>query len=67
VPTKSMPDWLRTFAEHQHVSLIVNTVRGLLLNQPDAATIWQAAAWCVGILVVFIPLAVWTYGRRIAR
>jgi len=67
VPTKSMPDWLRVFAEHQPVSLIVNAVRGLLLNTPDASTIWQALAWCVGILVVFIPLAVWAYGRRTAR
>src|SRR5260221_246843 len=67
VPTKSMPDWLRAFAEHQPVSLIVNAVRGLLLNQPDAATIWQALAWCSGILVIFIPLAVWAYGRRTAR
>ncbi len=67
VPTKSMPNWLRVFAEHQPVSLIVNAVRGLLLNQPDASTILQALAWCVGILVVFIPLAVWAYGRRTAR
>ncbi len=67
VPTRSMPTWLRTFAEHQPVSLIVNAVRGLLLNQPDASTIWQALAWCVGIPVVFIPLAVWAYGRRTAR
>ena len=67
VPTRSMPDWLRAFAEHQPVTLIVNAVRGLLLNQTDASTIWQALAWCVGILVVFIPLAVWAYGRRTAR
>ncbi len=67
VPTKSMPDWLRVFAEHQPVSLIVNAVRGLLLNTPDATTIWQALAWCIGILVVFIPVAVWAYGRRTAR
>ncbi|GCE31277.1 transport permease protein [Dictyobacter alpinus] len=67
VPTKSMPDWLRAFAEHQPVSLIVDAVRGLLLNQADASTIWQALAWCIGILIVFIPLAVWAYGRRVAR
>ena len=67
VPTKSMPDWLRAFAEHQPVSLIVNGVRGLLLNQPDATTIWQALAWCIGILIVFIPVAVWAYGRRVAQ
>ena len=67
VPTQSMPDWLRVFAEHQPVSLIVNAVRGLLLNQPDASTILQALAWCIGILVIFIPLSVWAYGRRTAR
>src|SRR5579864_3324456 len=67
VPPQSMPDWLRAFAEHQPVSLIVNAVRGLLLNTPDASTIWQAVAWCVGILVVFIPIAVWAYGRRIGK
>lgn len=67
VPTQSMPGWLRAFAEHQPVSLIVNAARGLLLNKPDASTILQALAWCVGILVVFIPLAVWEYGRRTAR
>jgi ABC transporter DrrB family efflux protein len=67
VPTASMPGWLRSFAEHQPVSLIVNAVRGLLLNTPDASTILQALAWCVGILIVFIPVAVWAYGRRTAR
>jgi ABC transporter DrrB family efflux protein len=67
VPTSSMPSWLRVFAEHQPVSLIVNAVRGLLLNQPDATTIWQAVAWCLGILVVFVPLAILAYGRRTAR
>ncbi len=67
VPTKSMPTWLRTFAEHQPVTLIVNAVRGLLLNQSDATTILQALAWCIGILVVFIPVSVWAYGRRTAR
>jgi ABC transporter DrrB family efflux protein len=67
VPTKSMPGWLRAFAEHQPVSLIVNAVRGLLLNTPDTSTILQALAWCVGILIVFIPVAVWAYGRRTAR
>ncbi len=67
VPTGTMPGWLRPFAEHQPVSLIINAVRGLVLNQPDASTIWQALAWCVGLLVIFIPTAVWAYGRRTTR
>jgi len=67
VPTSSMPSWLRAFAERQPVTLIVNAVRGLLLDKPDAGTILSALAWCIGILIVFIPVAVWAYGRRTAR
>jgi ABC-2 type transport system permease protein len=67
VPTQSMPTWLRVFAEHQPVTQIVNATRGLILNHPDPQTIWIAIAWCVGILIVFIPLSVRAYGRRTAR
>lgn len=67
VQTSSMPDWLRPFAEHQPVTLISNAVRGLLLNQIHVDIILQALAWCLGILVVFIPVAVWAYSRRTAR
>src|SRR5215813_9037985 len=35
VPTSTMPDWLRAFAEHQPVSAVIGAVRGLLLNTPD--------------------------------
>jgi len=67
VQTSSMPDWLRPFAENQPVTIIINAVRGLLLNTPKTSTILEALAWCVGILIVFIPVAVWAYGRRTAR
>lgn len=67
VPTSTMPDWLRPFVEHQPVSLMINAVRGLVLNQLDASTLWQAILWCVGLLVMIIPTSVWAYGRRTAR
>ena len=67
VPTSTMPGWLRPFVEHQPVSLLINAIRGLVLNHFDATTTWQAIAWCVGLLVVFIPLAVWAYERRTSR
>jgi ABC-2 type transport system permease protein/oleandomycin transport system permease protein len=66
-PVSTMPDWLRAFAQHQPVSLMMDAVRGLLLNQPDASTIWLALAWGIGLLVVFIPLSVWAYGHRVAQ
>jgi ABC transporter DrrB family efflux protein len=67
VPVSTLPGWLRFFAQHQPVSLMMDAVRGLLLNQSDASTIGLALAWCACLLVVFIPLAVWVYGRRTAR
>ncbi|HKV84357.1 MAG TPA: ABC transporter permease [Ktedonobacterales bacterium] len=67
VSTDKLPTWLRGFAERQPITIVVNAVRELSLNQPAAADTWRAIAWCVGILIVFIPLSVWTYGRRIGR
>lgn len=67
VPTKTMPLWLRGFAEHQPVSVIANAVRGLLLNQADPTTVWAAVGYCVAMLVLFVPLAVRAYGNRAAR
>lgn len=67
VSVNTLPDWLRAFANHQPVSLLMDAVRGLLLDQSDMSTIWQALAWCVGLLIIIIPLAVWAYGRRTAR
>ena len=67
VAVATMPTWLRSFAGHQPVTIFVDAVRALLLGQPVGAEGWQAVAWCVGILAVFIPLSVWLYGRRVGR
>jgi ABC-2 type transport system permease protein len=67
VPTSTLPDWLRAFVEHQPVSILVNAIRGLVLDRPDSRATVQAIAWCVGLLLIFIPTAVWSYGRRTAR
>jgi ABC-2 type transport system permease protein/oleandomycin transport system permease protein len=67
VQTSSMPDWLRAFADHQPLTLVINTVREFILGEPVGSEGWQALVWCLGILIVFVPLAVWAYGRRISR
>lgn len=67
VPTQTMPVWLRVFAEHQPVSVIINAARELLLGQPFGATSLQAFAWCAGILAVFAPVAVTLYRRKTSR
>ena len=67
VLVSTMPIWLQGFAQHQPVSVVINAVRGLTLGQNVASDVWQAIALCLAILVVFVPLAVWTYIRRTAR
>ena len=72
VPVNSMPGWLQGFAAHQPVTVVVNATRGLMLG-PDASArlqdagvfttstqsyVLQSIAWCVALLVIFVPLAV---------
>ena len=65
VPVSSMPGWLQVFAEHQPVSVTASAVRALAIGGPTASYVLQSVAWCVGILVVFAPLAVARYRRTI--
>ena len=46
---------------------VVDAARSLMLGgtQTDIAAIWQALAWCGGLLIVLVPLAVRKY-RRVA-
>jgi ABC transporter DrrB family efflux protein len=64
VQTSTMPGWLRAFADHQPMTILIDTVRGLLLEGSASGEGWQALAWCAGIVAVFIPLAVTLYRRR---
>jgi ABC transporter DrrB family efflux protein len=72
VPVASMPGWLQRFAEHNPVSVVANSLRGLFHVDPSLTTadtrlaLIQSAAWIVGILVVVVPLAVARY-RRTSR
>ena len=66
VPTDTMPDAVRAFAENQPVTTIVNTIRDLLTQQPVGTDIWIALAWLVGILIVAYTFAMLTYRRKIS-
>jgi ABC-2 type transport system permease protein/oleandomycin transport system permease protein len=67
VPIASMPGWLQAFANHQPVTYVVNTMRGLALGEPYSANLasnmWHSVAWLAGIFIVFVPLAVRAYRR----
>ena len=66
VPTADMPGPVKWFAEHQPVTLIVNTLRNLYADELLGNDIWTALAWCVGLLVVAYALGMRTFHRRLA-
>lgn len=65
VPTDTMPNVVRVFAENQPVTSIVNAIRALLNNQPVGNDIWIALAWCIGIMVVAYIFALRVYKKRL--
>lgn len=67
VPTDTMPDWLRVFAEHQPLTLVINTVRSFMLTGGGGPDAIPALIWSVGMLAVFFPLGLWLYRRRTSQ
>lgn len=63
VPINTMPGWLQAFANHQPVTFVTEASRHLALNLYNSSVVWKAVLWCVGILAVFVPLAIWRYQR----
>ncbi len=67
VPVESMPTWLQTFAAWSPVTITVNAVRSLLLNNvaeiDKARYAWESIGWIAAILIVFMPLAIYLYRK----
>ncbi len=64
VPINTMPSWIQGFAQHQPVTPVTETLRGLLLGTPVGSNPWIALAWCGGILLVSVVLAGFLFPRR---
>jgi len=64
VPTKSMPTALRIFAENQPVTHVIEAIRALMIGTPIGNHGWIAAVWCLGIIVVAVPLAARLFRNR---
>ena len=65
VPVASMPGWLQPFAGHQPVSVTASAARALILGTPATSDVLQTLGWVAGILLLFVPLAVWRYRRAL--
>jgi ABC transporter DrrB family efflux protein len=77
VPAEGLPPALRVIAEWNPVSAVSQAVRTLFGNtggEPMASQVWAlqhpvpyVVAWVIGILVIFVPLAVRRYQSAVSR
>src|SRR5262245_25057528 len=61
VPTETMPSWLQAFVNVNPLTHLVESVRGLMLGGPVFEPVMWTLAWMLGLLVVFVPLAMRAY------
>ncbi|MEI8072906.1 MAG: ABC transporter permease [Candidatus Saccharibacteria bacterium] len=64
VPVDTMPNWLQVFSRNQPVTQLINSVRSLMLGGPTDQ-VWIIITWSLVIMAVFIPLAIWKFGKTV--
>jgi ABC-2 type transport system permease protein len=67
VPTGTMPAVLRGVSEHQPVTPIIDTVRGLLTGTAIGTSALWAVLWSTGLLLVGFTAAALLFRRRTRR
>jgi len=67
VPTETMPYALRLFAENQPLTHVIEAIRAWLVGTPIGNSGWLAFAWCIGIIIVSMPVATWLFKRQALR
>jgi oleandomycin transport system permease protein len=65
VPADSLPSWMQTFVEWNPLTHLVAAMRGLFLGTPMGDSVYWTLAWCVGLVAVFLPLAMRAYRRKV--
>jgi oleandomycin transport system permease protein len=65
VPTTSMPGWLQAWSKANPVSLISDAMRGLMVSGPAARPVVESLLWAAAFTIVFAPLAVRAFKRRV--
>ncbi|MDR6551615.1 ABC transporter permease [Paenibacillus qinlingensis] len=64
VPTNTMPSWMQGFANHQPITPVIETIRGLLMGTPVLNNPWWAIGWCVALLVIAISWCILAFRKN---
>jgi oleandomycin transport system permease protein len=65
VQTATLPGWMQGFVKVNPLTHLVEAVRGLFLGTPIGTHVWWTLGWCVGLVAVFMPLALFAYRRKV--
>jgi oleandomycin transport system permease protein len=65
VPTSSMPGWLQAWSKANPVSLLSDAMRGLMVSGPAARPAVESLLYAAAFTIVFAPLAVRAFKRRV--
>jgi oleandomycin transport system permease protein len=66
VPSATMPAFLRAWSDISPVSRLADAMRGLLTGGPVAGPLLAGLAWLAAVVLVFFPLAMRAYRRRVS-
>jgi oleandomycin transport system permease protein len=65
VPATTLPGWMQSFVAWNPLTHLVAAMRGLFLGTPMGNSVYYTLAWCVGLVVVFMPLALRAYRKKV--
>ncbi|MEV2243846.1 ABC transporter permease [Streptomyces sp. NPDC049970] len=65
VQTETMPGWLQGWADINPISYEASALRALMTGGPVGDYVWWTLGWTAVLTVVFAPLAIQAYRRRV--
>jgi ABC-2 type transport system permease protein len=63
-PESGFPEWIRPWVRNQPISQFSFSMRDMAEGGVSFHVLWPSLAWIVGLLVLFVPLALWANSRR---
>ncbi|MEV4637656.1 ABC transporter permease [Actinoplanes sp. NPDC049548] len=65
VSADTLPGWMQGFVDVNPLTHLVGAVRGLFLGTPLGTHVWWTLAWCAGFVLIFMPLALRAYRKKV--
>jgi len=65
VPATSLPSWMQTFVQWNPLTHLVASMRGLFLGERMGNSVYYTLLWCLGLVVIFMPLALRAYRKKV--